>query len=508
MADVEPATAPVPEAPPPPVILRVWFPEDALPTLAEDEEPPPRKSLDAILSDIPRRLLNSAPTQNAKRLRASIVELKATLEELGEPKVRPEPDANSPLAIPSRFGPRSHARPLPADFSIRPSQEDDAEALEAKTAAETALAEQESALEAAEAAYDELVDALCTGEHTTREWVRVLNAYVDAGVREIIPGPAPSHAIVIPPAEEDGVPTVVTGDPHDVAFDTRAAFATEDARPGLAKSATSVASRDATFAAAEFLARAALEKGGVAVTPVYAPNVFLGWRRAAEDAEAWIDAQMASLGGLERLEHLAVSWADDSAPGVASCLAAIRALGGAETPKVARLTLDNATSASFRACRVQGVAVDAVAVPARVALTSVAARLVAEAREAKVDVVATDALRGGLVSENYLGAPPPTLATLRGTPAFEAMREIEASPGGWEAHQALLRALAATGLGVETAMLRRFADEGVRVVVETTLERGPAFDAEKIVGGESLAPTHKEAIDAALEEALGAGAAA
>ena len=413
---------------------------------------------------------------------------------------------------PSRFRPVSararHARPLPADFSIRPSQEDDAEALEAKTAAETALAEQESALEAAEAAYDELVDALCTGEHTTREWVRVLNAYVDAGVREIIPGPAPSHAIVIPPAEEDGVPTVVTGDPHDVAFDTRAAFATEDARPGLAKSATSVASRDATLAAAEFLARAALEKGGVAVTPVYAPNVFLGWRRAAEDAEAWIDAQMASLGGLERLEHLAVSWADDSAPGVASCLAAIRALGGAETPKVARLTLDNATSASFRACRVQGVAVDAVAVPARVALTSVAARLVAEARDAKVDVVATDALRGGLVSENYLGAPPPTLATLRGTPAFEAMREIEASPGGWEAHQALLRALAATGLGVETAMLRRFADEGVRVVVETTLERGPAFDAEKIVGGESLAPTHKEAIDAALEEALGAGAAA
>ena len=114
MADVEPATAPVPEAPPPPVILRVWFPKDALPTLAEDEEPPPRKSLDAILSDIPRRLLNSAPTQNAKRLRASIAELKAKLEALGEPKVRPEPDANSPLAIPSRFGrTRATLHPLP-----------------------------------------------------------------------------------------------------------------------------------------------------------------------------------------------------------------------------------------------------------------------------------------------------------------------------------------------------------------------------------------------------------
>ena len=99
MADVEPATAPVPEALPRD-ILRVWFPEDALPTLAEDEEPPPRKSLDAILSDIPRRLLNSAPTQNAKRLRASIVELKATLEELGEPKVRPEPDAT--ISVPFR----------------------------------------------------------------------------------------------------------------------------------------------------------------------------------------------------------------------------------------------------------------------------------------------------------------------------------------------------------------------------------------------------------------------
>ena len=180
---------------------------------------------------------------------------------------------------PSRFGPRSHARPLPADFSIRPSQEDDAEALEAKTAAETALAEQESALEAAEAAYDELVDALCTGEHTTREWVRVLNAYVDAGVREIIPGPAPSHAIVIPPAEEDGVPTVVTGDPHDVAFDTRAAFATEDARPGLAKSATKRRVLATRLSPPPTFRQSRVEKGGVAVTPVYAPNVFLGVAR-------------------------------------------------------------------------------------------------------------------------------------------------------------------------------------------------------------------------------------
>ena len=352
------------------------------------------------------------------------------------------------------------------------------------------------------------MDALCTGEHTTRDWVHVLNAYVDAGVREIIPGPAPSHAIVIPPPEEDGVSTVVTGDPHDIAFDTRAAFATEDARPGLAKSTTSADSRDASLAAAEFLARAKLEKDGIAVTPVYAPNVYLGWRRAAEDAEAWIDAQMASLGGLERLEHLAVSWRDDAEPGIAECLAAIRALGDAENPKVVKLTLDGATSASFRACRVRGVALDAVAVPARVALTSAAARLVAEARDAEVAVVATDALYGGLVSEKYLGAPAPTLATLRGTPAFEAMREIEASPGGWGAHQALLRALAATGLGVETAMLRRFVDEGVRVVVEATLERGPAFDAGKIAQGEGLAQEHKDAIDAALEDALGAGAAA
>ena len=117
-------------------------------------------------------------------------------------------------------------------------------------------------------------------------------------------------------------------------------------------------------------------------------------------------------------------------------------------------------------------------------------------------------LRGGLVSEKYLGAPPPTLATLRGTPAFEAMREIEASPGGWEAHQALLLRARRDGARGGDGDARRFADEGVRVVVETTLERGPAFDAEKIVGGESLAPTHKEAIDAALEEALGAGAAA
>ena len=234
------------------------------------------------------------------------------------------------------------------------------------------------------------------------------------------------------------------------------------------------------------------------MTPVYATRRPLGWRRAAEDAEAWIDAQMASLGGLERLEHLAVE-VDDSAPGVASCLAAIRALGGAETPKVARLTLDNATSASFRACRVQGVAVDAVAMPARVALTSVAARLVAEAPRKG------GRRRDGCVARRISLGKIPRRATphahrpLRGTPAFEAMREIEASPGGWEAHQALLRALAATGLGVETAMLEGSRTKACGSSWETTLERGPAFDAEKIVGGESLAPTHKEAIDAALE---------
>ena len=98
MADEDPPPAP-PPGPPPKVILSAWFPKDAIPAGPDDaDEPEPEETsplppLDALLSDIPRRLKASAPAVNIKTLEASIAENEAKIEALGEPKVRP------PLAV-------------------------------------------------------------------------------------------------------------------------------------------------------------------------------------------------------------------------------------------------------------------------------------------------------------------------------------------------------------------------------------------------------------------------
>jgi hypothetical protein len=95
MADEDPPPAP-PPGPPPKVILSAWFPADAIPAGPGDdddgqepEETSPLPPLDALLSDIPRRLKASAPAVNIQTLEASIAENEAKIEALGEPKVRP-----------------------------------------------------------------------------------------------------------------------------------------------------------------------------------------------------------------------------------------------------------------------------------------------------------------------------------------------------------------------------------------------------------------------------------
>ena len=100
-----------------------------------------------------------------------------------------------------------------------------------------------------------------------------------------------------------------------------------------------------------------------------------------------------------------------------------------------------------------------------------------------VGVIAKDALMGGLVSQKYLGVAAtslaaPSLASARGSPAFEPLRFILASPGGWDAHARALEALDAAGVGsVETAAVACFLEMNMRVVVTTSLEGAPAFDS-------------------------------
>ena len=102
---------------------------------------------------------------------------------------------------------------------------------------------------------------------------------------------------------------------------------------------------------------------------------------------------------------------------------------------------------------------------------------------AGVEVIAKDALMGGLVSQKYLGVAAtslavPSLASARGSPAFEPLRFILASPGGWDAHARALEALDAAGVGsVETAAVACFLEMNMRVVVTTSLEGAPAFDS-------------------------------
>ena len=127
------------------------------------------------------------------------------------------------------------------------------------------------------------------------------------------------------------------------------------------------------------------------------------------------------------------------------------------------------------------------------ALTRVGERVVADAMRAGIAVYAGDALLGGLVSERYLGIPAPTLAELKGTAAFGSLARVLASPGGWAGHQATLAALKATGRGVESARVQAFVDAGLKVEIETELEKGPAFTI-----GEPLEEEHRAAIVAAM----------
>ncbi len=59
--------------------------------------------------------------------------------------------------------------------------------------------------------------------------------------------------------------------------------------------------------------------------------------------------------------------------------------------------------------------------------------------------------------------------------------------------QATLEALEATGRGVATALVQAFADAGMKVEIETELEKGPAFEI-----GEPLGEEHTAAIVAAM----------
>lgn len=109
-------------------------------------------------------------------------------------------------------------------------------------------------------------------------------------------------------------------------------------------------------------------------------------------------------------------------------------------------------------------------------------------------VVASDVLLGGLVSDAYVGKPCPDRASLIGTPAFGPLGDVLSKPGGWDKLQGVLKALAATGVGVETAMVQLFVDAGMRAVVHTELTGPPPFK----LGGEPLSTEHAASIKAAM----------
>ena len=472
MAEEE--TPPAPPPPPPaPVLVHAWFPADPLPVPGEDEEAPARKPLDVILRDIPRRLKASAPVATQRRCRQALADARAKLEALGE------------------------------------IAEDDEEA-EAKNASkaelEAEIAEEEAALQEADDAYEQLAKSLCAGAHTTRAWVDSLNRYIDAGAREIIPDADRAHTVAVPGTTEPDAPgggpgaRRVVGDADDAAFASDADAAVTNA---------ALLSRVACKAMGTFLAQAHVEKRAPAsrtraetkpvAVPRYEPNAFLGAEAAAARCEQWADAQIAALkpvegdAVVERLERVIIRWRDTDVPGVARVLQAMTTMGEdpeapPETRKVggAYVELDDAGAGALktlRECAALGVFPAGLIVPAAGAFCASAAKTRAACAEAGVEVIAKDVLMGGLVATKYLGVAAtslaaPSLAAARGTPAFEPLRRILASPGGWDAHARALKELDAAGVGnVETAAVACFLEMNMRVVVTTSLDDAPAFEA-------------------------------
>ena len=484
--DTTPASPSPPRAP---VLVRAWFPADPLPVLGEDGEAPARKPLDVILRDIPRRLKASAPVKTQRRCRQALADARANLEALGE------------------------------------IAEDDEEA-EAKNASKAelmgAIAEEEAALAEADAAYEVLAKSLCKGEHTTRGWVDSLNRYVDAGAREIIPDADRAHRVAVPGTTELDAPGCspnarrIVGDAEDEAFASAADAAVTN---------VALLSRVSHKAMGEFLTQAGVEKRTppsrtraetkpIAV-PRYEPNPFAGADAAAAHCELWADAQIAALGdAVQRLERVIIRWRDTDTPGVARVLVAMTTMGEdpdamPETRKVggAYVEVDDAGPGALktlRECAALGVFPAGLIVPAAGAFSAAAAKTRAACNDAGVEVIAEDVLMGGLVSGKYLGVSSaslaaPSLASARGSPAFEPLRLILASPGGWDAHSRALDALHGAGLGsVETAAVACFLEINMRVVVTTSLRGAPAFDEKAL---EAFLPPRLRAPDPAPAEA-------
>ena len=429
-----------------PIVVNAWLPRDPLPVPGDDEEPKPeKKPIDQILRTIPRRLVNSAPKKKVAELKAALDEERAKIKEAKEDEELSE------------------------------------EQTATNAAAEEAIGPMEEELAAAEAAYEELNGNLCKGEFSTEPWIDSLMRYNDLGGSCIVPGGAVSA---------DDAFRNVNGNLTDVNGMLTERYLTE------------------SKAWAEYVTQAKLEKSGAyTIVCKFAPNPYLGAQAAIDAFPTWVTTQITLGFGVELeegadpiLPHVMLAWPAPDVPGVASIVAFM--LGpleeGAEEGKVKAVSLDlsgdnNCDPAPLRECLKAEFKPKSVVVPGMHALTRVGERVVADAMRAGIAVYAGDALLGGLVSERYLGVPAPTLAELKGTAAFGSLARVLASPGGWAGHQATLAALKATGRGVESARVQAFVDAGLKVEIETELEKGPAFTI-----GEPLEEEHRAAIVAAM----------
>lgn len=428
-----------------PIVVNAWLPHKPLP--GEDEEAVDKKPIDQILRGIPYRLVNSAPKKKIVELKAALEAERAKIKEAGE------------------------------------GEELSEEQTATNAAAEEAIAPMEEELAAAEAAYEELTGILCKGQLSTLPWIDSLMRYVDLGGSCIVPGGA---------VAADDAFRSVNGNLTDV--------------NGMLTEKQLAESK----AWAEYITQAKLEKpGGYTIVCKYAPNPYLGAQAAIDAFPAWVERQITLGFGVELeegadpiLPHVMLAWPDPSVPGVAEVIA--KMLGplteDAEEGKVKAVSLDLSGDVScdprpLRECLERGGTSkpSGVVVPGIHALDKVGAQLVADATRSDVKVIAGDALLGGLVSERYLRVPAPTLAELKGTAAFAGLARVLASPGGWDGFQATLEALEATGRGVATALVQAFADAGMKVEIETELEKGPAFEI-----GEPLGEEHTAAIVAAM----------
>lgn len=428
-----------------PIVVNAWLPHKPLP--GEDEEAIDKKPIDQILRGIPYRLVNSAPKKKIVELKAALEAERAKIKEAGE------------------------------------GEELSEEQTATNAAAEEAIAPMEEELAAAEAAYEELTGILCKGQLSTLPWIDSLMRYVDLGGSCIVPGGA---------VAADDAFRSVNGNLTDV--------------NGMLTEKQLAESK----AWAEYITQAKLEKpGGYTIVCKYAPNPYLSAQAAIDAFPAWVERQITLGFGVELeegadpiLPHVMLAWPDPSVPGVAEVIA--KMLGplteDAEEGKVKAVSLDLSGDVScdprpLRECLERGGTSkpSGVVVPGIHALDKVGAQLVADATRSDVKVIAGDALLGGLVSERYLRVPAPTLAELKGTAAFAGLARVLASPGGWDGFQATLEALEATGRGVATALVQAFADAGMKVEIETELEKGPAFEI-----GEPLGEEHTAAIVAAM----------